>query len=65
MSRTRSTINCDVNDLLDIIVNAVETDDGDGDGINYQWQFSADNLNWDDIIVGDRADLLDGGFTRQ
>ncbi|MGA0317018.1 MAG: PKD domain-containing protein [Flavobacteriaceae bacterium] len=54
----------DVNDLFDIIVNAVETDDGDGDGINYQWQFSVDNLNWDDIIIGDRADLLDGGFTQ-
>ena len=52
----------DVNDLVDIVANAAEPDDGIGDGIEYQWQFSADNNNWDDIIAGNRADLLDGGF---
>ena len=48
--------------MFDIIVNGTEPDDGVGDGINYQWQFSVDNNNWDDVIAGDRADLLDGGF---
>ena len=57
-----SPLTVDVNDLFDIVVNAVETDDGVNDGINYQWQFSVDNNNWDDVIAGDRADLLDGGF---
>ena len=57
-----SPLTVDVNDLFDIVVNAVETDDGVNDGINYQWQFSVDNNNWDDVIAGARADLLDGGF---
>ena len=52
----------DVNDLVDVVANAAEPDDGIGDGIVYQWQFSADNNNWDDIIAGNRADLLNGGF---
>ena len=42
----------DVNDLVDVVANAAEPDDGIGDGILYQWQFSADNNNWDDIIAG-------------
>ena len=52
----------DVNDLVDVVANAAEPDDGIGDGIAYQWQFSADNNNWDDIVAGNRADLLNGGF---
>ena len=47
---------------MDVVANAAEPDDGIGDGIAYQWQFSADNNNWDDIVAGNRADLLDGGF---
>ncbi|MDB4227388.1 hypothetical protein N9799_01110 [Flavobacteriaceae bacterium] len=57
-----SPLTVDVNDLANIIANAAEPDDGIGDGIAYQWQFSADNLNWDDITAGSRADLLNGGF---
>ena len=49
-------------DLVNIVANGVESDDGNFDGINYQWQFSVDNNNWDDIVVGARADLLNGGF---
>ena len=52
----------DVADLVPIVATNVETDDGTGDGIIYQWQFSVDNVNWDDIIAGDRNDLLNGGF---
>ena len=52
----------DVADLVNIVANSPETDDGIGDGIAYHWQFSSDNLNWDDITAGSRADLLNGGF---
>ena len=47
-----SPLTVDVNDLVNIVANNVETDDGVNDGVNYQWQFSVDNNNWDDIIVG-------------
>ena len=57
-----SPLTVDVADLANIVANAPETDDGIGDGISYQWQFSSDNLNWDDITAGSRADLLNGGF---
>ena len=57
-----SPLTIDVTDLVAIVATNVETDDGTGDGIFYQWQFSVDNTNWDDIIAGNRADLLTGGF---
>ena len=49
-------------DLAAIVATGVETDDGVNDGIFYQWQFSVDNTNWDDILNGGRNDLLTGGF---
>ena len=49
-------------DLANIVATNVETDDGANDGIFYQWQFSVDNTNWDDILNGGRNDLLTGGF---
>ena len=49
-------------DLVNIVANAVEPDDGPADGISYQWQFSADNANWDDVTAAARPDLLTGGF---
>ena len=57
-----SPLTVDVNDLVNIVANNVETDDGANDGINYQWQFSVDNNNWDDIIAGARSDIVSAGF---
>ena len=51
-----------VADLVNIVATGVETDDGVNDGISYQWQFSVDNINWDDVTAGARPDLLTGGF---
>ena len=57
-----AALTVDVADLINIVANSPETDDGIGDGIAYQWQFSSDNLNWDDITVGARSDIVSGGF---
>ena len=45
----------DINDLSNIVANGSEPDDGVGDGVAFQWQFSADNNNWDDVIAGDKS----------
>ena len=40
-----------VGDLVNIVATGVETDRGTGDAVIYQWQFSADNNIWYNVLT--------------